>query len=107
MLQAFEADGPEGWETQQELGEPGGKRNDLITHPIHTPAPALTHKASLGAPAQQGWGSGTASSVTKAVELHPELCRGIMSYVPSLEEQVPTVGTDNVLRAELEESSKK
>lgn len=40
MLQAFQADGPEGWETEQELCEPGDGKHDMVRHP--TTAPLLS-----------------------------------------------------------------
>lgn len=105
MLQAFQADGPEGWETEQELCEPEGRRQNMVRHPTGSPASAPTLKASVAAPAQKGWESDTTSFATKVTGLHPELCREIINYVPSLEDQAATVDIHNkhVPIAELEE----
>lgn len=40
VLQAFQADGAQSWETQQQLGKPAGEPRAWVTREWHTEAPA-------------------------------------------------------------------
>lgn len=88
MLQAFQADGPQGWEAEQELGKPGGQETRQKGQAV--PAAALPLPSGLG----RGGRHTRSLCYRPAVGLHPEPCREI-----SLERGIHS---ENELGSELE-----